>query len=208
MLIIICIGPELATRRSNLIAMATSSSDMPPSYAEREWDGVPILNPSQLLHPHNDLAHRYWKDALLHSPQRPPVAVDATVGNGGDAVVLAEALTMVPGGGSLICCDGTRMHISNRGVALHQPHPLIPAFEPMCAQSSSLRLSVPRSGCVRRCRDGRIVAGHGSTAKVTRGERRPPNLTCGLAAGAMASCRCTGTELTTLCFSQASSLPA
>ena len=62
-----------------------------------------MLSPIQLLHLHTDFAHRYWSDLLLHAEERPFV-IDATAGNGHDALVLAKALEAA-GGGRLTAVD-------------------------------------------------------------------------------------------------------
>ena len=50
---------------------------------DRLWDGKPVLSPVQLLHPHTDMAHRYWSDLLVErSSPAQQLVVDATAGNG------------------------------------------------------------------------------------------------------------------------------
>ena len=83
----------MATIRSRRLLAAE-----PP--AERQFDGHPVVSPATLLHPHTDFAQRYWT-ALLKAGD---TVIDATVGNGHDAAVLAEALGRA-GGGTLLCVD-------------------------------------------------------------------------------------------------------
>ena len=71
---------------------------------DRQWDGHPVLSAAQLLHPHTDVAHRYWAELLAHTPAAERVVVDATAGNGHDSLVLAQAMARV-GGGTLVLCD-------------------------------------------------------------------------------------------------------
>jgi len=68
--------------------------------AERQFDGYPVASPATLLHPHTDFAQRYWTTLLKAGD----TVIDATVGNGHDAAVLAEALGRA-GGGTLLCLD-------------------------------------------------------------------------------------------------------
>jgi len=67
-----------------------------------------VLSPVQLLHPHTDLAHRYWNASLTHAARladEPPLTVvDATAGNGHDSLALARAMAEA-GGGRLVLLD-------------------------------------------------------------------------------------------------------
>ena len=73
---------------------------LPLNPQSRPWSGKPVASPLTLLHPHTDLAHRYWR-ALL---QPGDLVCDATAGHGQDTALLAEALA-AQGGGSLWACD-------------------------------------------------------------------------------------------------------
>ena len=83
----------MATIRSRRLLAAE-----PP--AQRQFDGHPVVSPATLLHPHTDFAQRYWTTLLKAGD----TVIDATVGNGHDAAVLAEALGRA-GGGTLLCLD-------------------------------------------------------------------------------------------------------
>lgn len=110
-----------------LTGAAAAASAMLPAAAitsqqqQRDWDGLPVISPIQLLHPHNDLAHRYWSAHLQHAGKN-HLVVDATVGNGHDAVVLAGAL-MKAGGGRLLCCDIQQLAIERSQGRLHDALP-------------------------------------------------------------------------------------
>ena len=75
----------MATIRSRRLSCSLLAAEPP---AERQFDGHPVVSPATLLHPHTDFAQRYWT-ALLRAGD---TVIDATVGNGHDAAVLAEAL--------------------------------------------------------------------------------------------------------------------
>jgi len=87
----------MATIRSRRLSCSLLAAEPP---AERQFDGHPVVSPATLLHPHTDFAQRYWT-ALLRAGD---TVIDATVGNGHDAAVLAEALGRA-GGGTLLCVD-------------------------------------------------------------------------------------------------------
>lgn len=72
----------------------------PQHQAARNWNGHMSCHHLHCLHPHSDLAHRYWA-ALLQSGS---TIVDATAGNGHDACFLAAALGRA-GGGTLVLID-------------------------------------------------------------------------------------------------------
>jgi hypothetical protein len=85
---------DSATRRDSKGTFPTAAT------APRFWGGGPVISPLQLLHPHTDLAHRYWAEAL----EPLDICVDATAGNGHDTVLLASLLGE-RGGGTLYACD-------------------------------------------------------------------------------------------------------
>lgn len=85
-------------RQRAALARAAALSPAAPSGSQLEWPHV--VSPLALLHPHSDLAHRYWA-ALLQSGS---TIVDATAGNGHDACFLAAALGRA-GGGTLVLID-------------------------------------------------------------------------------------------------------
>ena len=85
--------------------------------AERQFDGYPVASPATLLHPHTDFAQRYWTTLLKAGD----TVIDATVGNGHDAVT---------------------DHHSNLG------HPICRSADPVFT-SCSVRPSSPRPSAVR-----------------------------------------------------------
>ena len=93
------LGAE-ATRVGSRRLMASIRARRTVLTAERQFDGHPVVSPATLLHPHTDFAQRYWA-SLLNAGD---TVIDATVGNGHDAAVLAEALGRA-GGGTLLCVD-------------------------------------------------------------------------------------------------------
>ena len=87
----------MATIRARRLSCSLLTGEPP---AERQFDGHPVVSPATLLHPHTDFAQRYWTTLLKAGD----TVIDATVGNGHDAAVLAEALGRA-GGGTLLCLD-------------------------------------------------------------------------------------------------------
>ena len=103
----------MATIRARRLSCSLLTGEPP---AERQFDGHPVVSPATLLHPHTDFAQRYWTTLLKAGD----TVIDATVGNGHDAAVLAEALGRA-GGGTLLCLDAqavalTRSQERLRGV--------------------------------------------------------------------------------------------
>ena len=105
-LFLLLLGTVAARRLGRLIRTWSRRSGSPhmllehPIAADRTFDGHPVPAEAFLMHPHNDLGHRYWAAALVAGD----TVVDATLGNGHDATFLASALGRV-GGGTLICLD-------------------------------------------------------------------------------------------------------
>jgi len=65
----------------------------------RYRDGVRVAD-TVLLHPHTDIAHRYWRSILRGGD----LAIDATCGNGHDTLELVSILSRA-GGGRVVACD-------------------------------------------------------------------------------------------------------
>ena len=73
-------------RCARLVALL--GRDSASSAPQRQWDGHPICNPTQLIGA-TDLAQRYWAAALASFEDA--VVADATTGNGHDTLALARA---------------------------------------------------------------------------------------------------------------------
>ena len=69
----------MATIRARRLSCSLLTGEPP---AERQFDGHPVVSPATLLHPHTDFAQRYWTTLLKAGD----TVIDATVGNGHDAV--------------------------------------------------------------------------------------------------------------------------
>ena len=106
----------------------------------RSWPACSTCGPSP-----SDFAQRYWTTLVLKAGD---TVIDATVGNGHDAAVLAKALGRA-GGGTLLCLDAQAVALERsqerlRGVLaeweLREPAPTsgLPCSEAAGSSSSSV----------------------------------------------------------------------
>ena len=146
---------EIADRRANsprfvgMLLLASAASILPVAPTRpRFFGGKPVGSPAQLLHPHMDLAHRFWRSSL----EAGDLAVDATAGNGHDTLELAVCRPPIPhpvARTALILCDRMRGAAwpprGGRWAARRMRHP---ADSARCGEGAASRRVRRRRGCV------------------------------------------------------------
>ena len=94
----LAVQPNLPTKPKERVLCLSAQQPL-VRRTNRSWDGRPVADHC-ILHPHTDIAHRYWDGVL----QAGDSVVDATAGNGFDSLELAQQLGL-RGGGFLTVCD-------------------------------------------------------------------------------------------------------